>query len=205
MAPDFRYEDDLPRAAGRFVAGVDEVGRGPLAGPVCAAAVVLRRDRPPPRVDDSKALTAKARVALFDEICAGALAISYASASAREIDAFNIRQATHLAMRRAVAGLALAPTHILVDGNDPPPGLPCAATAIVKGDSLSLSIAAASIVAKVTRDRMCAQMELDAPGYGMGQHKGYGSAGHLEALQRLGPSIHHRCDFAPVRRLVTGS
>ncbi|HRY04418.1 MAG TPA: ribonuclease HII, partial [Beijerinckiaceae bacterium] len=126
--PDFRHEDDLPRAARRVVAGMDEVGRGPLAGPVCAAIVVLDRDRPPLDVDDSKALSARAREALFAEICASARAISFASASAREIDAINIRQATHLAMRRAVAGLALAPTHILVDGNDPPPGLPCGAT-----------------------------------------------------------------------------
>ena len=200
MAPDFRYEDDLPRAAGRFVAGVDEVGRGPLAGPVCAAAVVLRRDRPPPRVDDSKALTAKARVALFDDICAGALAISYASASAREIDALNIRQATHLAMRRAVAGLALAPTHILVDGNDPPPGLPCAATAIVKGDSLSLSIAAASIVAKVLRDRMMTRLAAFHPEYEFDRHAGYATQRHLAALRAHGPCRHHRMTFSPLRQ-----
>jgi len=198
--PDFRHEDDLPRAARRVVAGMDEVGRGPLAGPVCAAIVVLDRDRPPLDVDDSKALSAKAREALFAEICACARAISFASASAREIDAINIRQATHLAMRRAVAGLALAPTHILVDGNDPPPGLPCGATAIVKGDSASLSIAAASIVAKVLRDRMMTRLAVFHPQYEFERHAGYATARHLAALAAHGPCRHHRMTFSPMRQ-----
>lgn len=198
--PDFRHEDDLPRAARLVVAGMDEVGRGPLAGPVCAAIVVLDRNGPPLDVDDSKALSARAREALFAEICAGARAISFASASAREIDAINIRQATHLAMRRAVAGLALTPTHILVDGNDPPSGLPCGATAIVKGDSASLSIAAASIVAKVLRDRMMARLAAFHPEYAFEKHAGYGTARHLAALKAHGPCRHHRMTFSPLRQ-----
>jgi len=198
--PDFRFENDLPKKAGRFVAGMDEVGRGPLAGPVCAAVVVLDRAAPPPCVDDSKVLSAKAREALFADICAGARAISFASASAREIDAINIRQATHLAMRRAVAGLALSPTHILVDGNDPPPGLPCAATAIVKGDALSLSIAAASIVAKVLRDRMMTRLAVFHPEYEFDRHAGYATARHLAALEAHGPCRHHRMTFSPMRQ-----
>jgi len=198
--PDFSYEDALPRAARRLVAGMDEVGRGPLAGPVCAAIVVLDRKRPPPCVDDSKALTPKAREALFAEICASARAISFASASAREIDQINIRQATHLAMRRAAAGLAIAPSHILVDGNDPPPGLSCGATAIVKGDSLSLSIAAASIVAKVLRDRMMTRLAAFHPEYEFDRHVGYATPRHLAALETHGPCRHHRMTFSPMRQ-----
>lgn len=198
--PDFRYEDDLPRAARALVAGMDEVGRGPLAGPVCAAIVVLDRRKPPPPVDDSKALSARAREELFAAICGSAQAISFASASAREIDAINIRQATHLAMRRAVAGLALAPTHILVDGNDPPPALPCAATAIVKGDSLSLSIAAASIVAKVLRDRMMTRLAVFHPEYEFDRHAGYATPRHLAAIEQHGPCRHHRMTFSPMRQ-----
>ena len=133
-------------------------------------------------------------------ICASARAISFASASAREIDAINIRQATHLAMRRAVAGLALAPTHILVDGNDPPPGLPCGATAIVKGDSASLSIAAASIVAKVLRDRMMTRLAVFHPQYEFEKHAGYATARHLAALAAHGPCRHHRMTFSPLRQ-----
>lgn len=200
--PDFRYEDDLPRRARWLVAGMDEVGRGPLAGPVCAAIVVLDRRKPPPEVDDSKTLSAKAREALFADICASAKAISFASASTREIDAINIRQATHLAMRRAAAGLALAPSHILVDGNDPPPGLPCAATAIVKGDSLSLSIAAASIVAKVLRDRMMTRLSVFHPEYEFDRHAGYATARHLAAIEMHGPCRHHRMTFSPMRQGV---
>jgi len=200
--PDFRYEDDLPKHVRPLVAGMDEVGRGPLAGPVCAAIVVLDRNAPPPSVDDSKVLTAKAREALFADICASARAISFASASAREIDAINIRQATHLAMRRAVAGLALAPAHILVDGNDPPPRLPCGVTAIVKGDSLSLSIAAASIVAKVLRDRMMTRLSVFHPEYDFDRHAGYATARHLAAIEMHGPCRHHRMTFSPMRQGV---
>lgn len=197
--PDFRYEDELPRAARRLVAGMDEVGRGPLAGPVCAAIVVLDRKRPPPCVDDSKALTPKAREALFAEICASARAISFASASAREIDQINIRQATHLAMRRATAGLSVSPVHILVDGNDLPKGLPCPATAVVKGDSRSLSIAAASIVAKVLRDRVMTRLGALHPVYAFEQHAGYATVRHLAALDQHGPCAQHRMTFSPLR------
>lgn len=195
--PDFHFEDRL-RASGP-VAGMDEVGRGPLAGPVCAAIVVLDRARAPTGLDDSKALSARAREKLFAEICAGARAISFASASAREIDDLNIRRATHLAMRRAAAGLALAPAHILVDGNDPPPGLAAPATAIVKGDSLSLSIAAASIVAKVLRDRMMARLGVLHPAYGFERHAGYPTVRHLAALKEHGPCPQHRMTFSPLR------
>jgi len=198
--PDFRHEDDLPRNVRHLVAGMDEVGRGPLAGPVCAAIVVLDRKRQPPDVDDSKALTPKAREVLFAEICASARAISFASASAREIDEINIRQATHLAMRRAVAGLALAPSHILIDGNDPPPRMPCGVTAIVKGDALSLSIAAASIVAKVLRDRMMTRLSFFHPEYEFERHAGYATARHLAAIEKHGPCRHHRMTFSPMRQ-----
>ncbi|MCB9993315.1 MAG: ribonuclease HII [Hyphomicrobiaceae bacterium] len=202
--PDFSNEQRLFALGRPIIAGVDEAGRGPLAGPVVAAAVVLDPASIPDGLDDSKALSARRREQLFAEIAATS-ALCVIAAPPSVIERLNIRGATLWAMRAAVAGLPSIPDHALIDGRDVPPDLVCPATALVGGDGLSLSIAAASIVAKVTRDRMCAQMELDAPGYGMGQHKGYGSAGHLEALQRLGPSIHHRCDFAPVRRLVTGS
>ena len=179
---------------------MDEVGRGPLAGPVCAAIVVLDRRRLPLGVDDSKALSAKARETLFEEICDAALAISFASASASEIDAINIRQATHLAMRRAAAGLALAPSHILIDGADAPAGLRCPATTLVKGDSLSLSIAAASIVAKVLRDRLMARLGAHHPVYAFEQHAGYATARHLAALKEHGPCPQHRMTFSPIRQ-----
>ncbi|MDE2362771.1 MAG: ribonuclease HII [Hyphomicrobiales bacterium] len=179
---------------------MDEVGRGPLAGPVCAAIVVLDRRRLPKGVDDSKALTAAARESLFEQICAGALAISFASASAREIDAINIRQATHLAMRRAAAGLSLAPAHILIDGNDPPADLRCPATALVKGDSLSLSIAAASIVAKVLRDRLMTRLAARHPAYAFDSHAGYATRQHLAALRLHGPCPQHRMTFSPLRQ-----
>lgn len=199
--PDFEHEDDVYRMSPGLIAGMDEVGRGPLAGPVCAAIVVLRRDNPPQGLNDSKALSASARERLFAEICANAKAIAFASASAREIDALNIRQATHLAMRRAAAGMALTPAHILVDGNDPPPGLPCPATAIVKGDARSLSIAAASIVAKVLRDRMMARLGALHPEYEFHKHAGYPTARHLAALKTFGPCRHHRMTFSPLRNL----
>ncbi|MFV0281302.1 MAG: ribonuclease HII [Rhodoblastus sp.] len=197
--PDFSYEDALPADARESVAGMDEVGRGPLAGPVCAAIVILDRANPPEGLDDSKKLSGKAREKLFAEICSRARAISFASASAREIDAINIRQATHLAMRRAAAGLALAPTHILVDGNDAPSGLACPATTIVKGDARSLSIAAASIVAKVVRDRMMGRLGLLFPEYEFEKHAGYPTARHLAALKMHGPCPLHRMTFSPLR------
>ncbi len=198
--PDFRHEKRLIAETSGLVAGMDEVGRGPLAGPVCAAIVILDRHRLPKDVNDSKALTAKAREQLFDVICDRALAISFGFASSREIDAINIRQATHLAMRRATAGLYLSPAHILIDGNDPPSGLPCPATALVKGDSISLSIAAASIVAKVLRDRLMTRLGARHPHYEFERHAGYATPRHLAALKKHGPCPQHRMSFSPLNQ-----
>lgn len=154
----------------------------------------------PPGIDDSKALTANKREALFDAILGTALAVGIGLAPAAEIDALNIRQATFAAMRRAVRALAVAPDHLLIDGRDVPPGLPCPARALVKGDALSLSIAAASIVAKVTRDRLMTRLDAAHPAYGFRIHKGYPTAAHRAAILRHGPTPHHRFSFGPVAR-----
>jgi len=183
------------------VCGVDEAGRGPLAGPVCAAAVILDISAIPAGIDDSKKLTPKARGALEIEIKASAVAWAVAFASVEEIEALNILHATGLAMARAVAALSLKPAHALVDGNYAFP-LPCPVRTVVKGDALSLSIAAASILAKTARDRLMAEMDALYPGYGFAQHKGYGAAAHMEALERLGPSPIHRPSWAPIRLLA---
>ena len=189
------------RAGGaRHVAGVDEAGRGPLAGPVAAAAVILDPAAVPPGIDDSKAMTAEQREALFDDIIGAALAVGIGLAPAAEIDAVNIRQATFAAMRRAVRALRLAPDHLLVDGSDLPPGLPCPALALVKGDALSLSIAAASIVAKVTRDRLMVRLDLLHPVYGFRVHKGYPTAFHRAAILEHGPTPFHRLSFGALAR-----
>jgi len=180
------------------VAGIDEVGRGPLAGPVCVAAVILNPRDLPEGVDDSKKLTAAKREALYEDICARALAVAVAMAPAAEIDAINIRQATLACMSRAAQALGLAPAFILVDGNDLP-ALPCASRAIIQGDAISLSIAAASIVAKVSRDRLMARLDLLHPGYGFSAHAGYATVAHRAALQKLGPCPEHRRSYAPVR------
>ncbi|MEQ1756394.1 MAG: ribonuclease HII [Micropepsaceae bacterium] len=179
------------------VAGVDEVGRGPLAGPVYAAAVILNPRKLPKGIDDSKAMTEARREKAFGEIMRVALAIGIGSASVEEIDDINILQATMRAMQRAVEQLALKPVWALVDGNRVPL-LPCPAQAIVKGDAKVLSIAAASVIAKVTRDRVMLALDAAYPGYRWAQNKGYGTVDHMEALARLGPSIHHRVSFAPV-------
>ncbi len=197
--PHFRYEKRLIAETSGHIAGMDEVGRGPLAGPVCAAIVILDPKRLPKGADDSKALTARAREELFGHICDRALAISFGMASSREIDSINIRQATHLAMRRAAAALALRPAHILIDGNDPPP-LPCPVTALVKGDAISLSIASASIVAKVLRDRLMTRLAQHHPVYAFEQHAGYATARHLAALKQHGPCPQHRMTFSPIRQ-----
>ncbi|MCB1517183.1 MAG: ribonuclease HII [Hyphomicrobiaceae bacterium] len=196
--PDFATETDLIAQGFRRIAGVDEAGRGPLAGPVVAAAAMLDPKRIPDGLDDSKALSERRRNALFAEIVR-TTQFCVVSAPPHIIEARNIRGATLWAMRQAVLGLPVPADHVLVDGRDIPPGLPCAAEALIGGDGRSVSIAAASIIAKVTRDRMCVQIDRDAPGYGIARHKGYGSAAHLDALHRLGPSPHHRRDFAPVR------
>lgn len=184
-----------------LMAGVDEAGRGPLAGPVVAAAVILDDLHPIAGLNDSKKLTAKRREKLFDEIKAKALCFSIAEASVQEIDEINILQATLLAMKRAVEGLRLKPVKVLVDGNRLP-AIDIRAEAIVQGDALVPAISAASILAKVHRDRFCEQMHAQYPQYGFDQHKGYGTAVHLAALQAHGPAECHRLTFAPVARSV---
>lgn len=184
-----------------LMAGVDEAGRGPLAGPVVAAAVILDDLHPIAGLNDSKKLTAKRREKLFDEIKAKALCFSIAEASVQEIDEINILQATLLAMKRAVEGLRLKPVKVLVDGNRLP-AIDIRAEAIVQGDALVPAISAASILAKVHRDRLCEQMHAQYPQYGFDQHKGYGTAVHLAALQAHGPTECHRLTFAPVARSV---
>jgi len=182
------------------VCGVDEAGRGPLAGPVFAAAVVLDPAAPIDGLRDSKALSAGAREALFDLIRERALSWSIASASAAEIDALNILQATMLAMRRAVEGLGLQPALARVDGNRAPP-LACAVETLVRGDALDPAISAASILAKCARDAAMAELHLRYPQYRFDLHKGYPTAQHLSLLQQHGPCVEHRRSFGPVRRL----
>ncbi|TDX60595.1 RNase HII [Methylosinus sp. sav-2] len=198
MPPHFLTETRVLRGGARPIAGVDEVGRGPLAGPVAAAAVILDPDRLPDGVDDSKALSAKARDAAFERIVSSALAIGVAFASVEEIDRLNIRRAALLAMARAVAALHIAPGFVLVDGRDLPE-LACPGEAIVKGDALSLSIAAASIVAKVARDSQMRRLARLYPHYGFETNAGYGTREHLAALEAHGPTPFHRMSFAPLR------
>ena len=195
--PDFAHERRLIGAGATYVAGIDEVGRGALAGPVAVAAVILDPDDLPEGIDDSKALSAKRREAAFAEIMRRARCVSIATACAREIDAFNIRGATLLAMRRAAQALALPACVALIDGRDIPAGLCCPAQAIIGGDALCLSIAAASIVAKVTRDAMMARLEARYPAYGFATHVGYGTVRHLRAIECHGVTELHRRSFAP--------
>lgn len=195
--PDFSFETDI----GGLVAGVDEVGRGPLAGPVTAAAVILDVTRIPVGLNDSKKLTARAREVLWAEIlkCAD---VSVAHASVAEIDDLNILRASHLAMERAVAGLRNTPDHLLIDGNMIPRGMTLPATAVIKGDGRSQSIAAASIVAKICRDRIMVDLAQQHPGYGWHTNMGYGSKSHMAALQNLGVTPHHRRSFKPVHNML---
>lgn len=183
------------------IAGVDEVGRGPLVGAVVTAAVILDPAKPVAGLADSKKLSEKRRLALYDEICEKALSWSLGRAEPEEIDQLNILHATMLAMQRAVAGLHIAPDFVLIDGNRCP-ALPVPAQAVVKGDSLVAEISAASIVAKVTRDREMAALDLLFPDYGFAQHKGYPTALHLEKLSLFGATPHHRRSFAPVRNAL---
>ncbi len=185
------------------VCGVDEAGRGPWAGPVSAAAVILHPDRIPDGVDDSKALTPVARERLEMEIKAKALAFAVAFASVEEIAALNILHATGLAMRRAVEALHLKPVVALVDGNYAFK-LPCEVRTVVQGDALSASIAAASILAKTARDRLMVELDARYPGYHFAAHKGYGAPRHIEALKALGPCPIHRSGWAPVRAALAG-
>ena len=194
---------DLSREAalGGLVCGIDEAGRGPWAGPVSAAAVIWPAGVAVPRgITDSKKLSPEARDGLYDAILATAH-VGIGLASVAEIDGLNILRATMLAMRRAVEALSPAPAHALVDGNRAP-DLPCKVTTLVKGDALSLSIAAASIIAKVHRDRIMVAAETEFPGYGFARHKGYGTAEHSKALQRLGPTSFHRTSFSPIKALI---
>ena len=184
-----------------LIAGVDEAGRGPLAGPVVAAAVILDDLRPIKGLNDSKKLSPATRERLFDEIRAKALCCAIAEASVEEIDTLNILQATMLAMRRAVEGLRLKPIKVLVDGNRLPV-LKIAAEAIVRGDAKVKAISAASILAKVQRDRLCAELHQRWPDYGFDGHKGYPTPEHLAALRAHGACVHHRRSFAPVREVL---
>jgi ribonuclease HII len=196
VAPSFAREQALRDRGIWPVAGCDEAGRGPLAGPVVAAAVVLDPNRIPKGLDDSKRLTAARRAALFDEICASA-AVAVAYASPARIERDNILQASLWALARAVAALPEPPQHVFVDGRDKIITR-CGCDAVIGGDGLILSIAAASIIAKVARDRLMCRLAEDHPGYGFEGHKGYGVPEHLAALDRLGPTRHHRRAFAPV-------
>ena len=184
----------------RLIAGVDEAGRGPLAGPVVTAAVILPEDHGLIGLTDSKKLSEKRREALYPLIMEKALSVSIATASPAEIDQYNIRGATLRAMARAVQALALLPHKALIDGRDVPPCLPCDGEAIIKGDLTQPEISAASIIAKVTRDRIMQGLCAAYPGYGFSIHKGYGTANHLEAISRLGISPIHRQSFTPCRR-----
>ena len=193
---DFEFQ-----ATGQRLAGVDEVGRGPLAGPVVAAAVILDPDRPVEGLKDSKKLSERRREELAWQIRERALAWSLGRAEVHEIDRINILQASLLAMQRAVAALSLAPGLVLVDGNRCP-RLDYPSQAVVRGDALVPAISAASIIAKVSRDREMVELDSRYPGYGLAKHKGYPSKAHLEALQTLGVTPIHRRSYAPVRRLL---
>jgi ribonuclease HII len=184
-----------------WIAGVDEAGRGPLAGPVVVAAVILDPAHPIEGLADSKQLSATRREQLFTLIVAHTLAHAIVRVEAAEIDRVNILQATLAGMRRALEALAITPAQALIDGNRLPKALPCPARAIVRGDATEPAISAASILAKVARDRILCEYDARWPGYGFAQHKGYPVPGHLEALRRLGPCPEHRRSFAPVRKV----
>jgi ribonuclease HII len=198
--PDYTFEEGLISRGALCVAGVDEVGRGPLAGPVTAAAVILDTANIPDGLNDSKALSRKKREALEPLIFANA-EVSIAHATVEEIDEINILRASHLAMERAIAGLGRV-DHALIDGNMIPRGLIIPATTIIKGDARSLSIAAASIVAKICRDRIMVELAQQYPGYGWDTNAGYGSKSHISALQSLGVTPHHRRSFKPVHNML---
>jgi ribonuclease HII len=195
VSPHFDFERSAIAEGRRRVAGVDEVGRGPLAGPVGVAAVILDPDDLPEGLDDSKVLPEAKRDALKGVILMKAVSVSVAFASAEEIDRFNIRGATLRAMARAVGALHVRPDFALIDGRDVPDGLVCAARSIIDGDGLSMSIAAASIIAKTTRDALMRNLGRDFPGYGFGDHVGYATAFHRNALTILGPCPYHRRSF----------
>jgi ribonuclease HII len=194
-SPHFDFEREAFANGHQWVAGVDEVGRGPLAGPVGVAAVILDPDDLPDGLNDSKVLPAPVRERLCEIIFAKALSVSVAFASVEEIDLFNIRGAALRAMARAVAGLSLRPHFVLIDGRDLPAGLICPARPIIDGDALSMSIAAASIIAKTMRDALMRNLGRDYPQYGFAEHVGYATVGHRRALAALGPCPYHRRSF----------
>jgi ribonuclease HII len=200
--PHYIFESRALKTVAGPIAGVDEAGRGPLAGPVVAAAVILDRKRIPKGLNDSKQMSEQAREEAFQRIMDVAV-VGVGDASVDEIDLINIRQATHLAMARAVRSLAISANFALVDGNDAP-ALPCKCDVIVDGDARSVSIAAASIIAKVTRDRMMRTLHEKHPHYGWFTNKGYSTEEHLRALAAHGPCIHHRRSFAPIHNILYG-
>ncbi|MBP3390469.1 MAG: ribonuclease HII [Clostridia bacterium] len=193
--PDFELEMQAAANGYKFVCGVDEAGRGPLAGPVCAAAVILDPNTELVGVNDSKKLSEKKREALFDVICSKAVAYSIAFASVEEIEEHNILNATYLAMNRAIYGLKINSDFALIDGNRVPKDIKIDCQTVVKGDAKSLSIAAASILAKVTRDRLLLEYDKKYPEYNFAKHKGYGTAEHMDAIRKYGPSEVHRPSF----------
>lgn len=199
MKPDLSLEASCAAP----VCGIDEVGRGPWAGPVVAAAVILDPAQVPEGLNDSKKLSLTRRETLHDQIIAQA-SVGIGEASVEEIDRLNILQGTYLAMRRALAALPTAPAFALIDGNRLPPDLPCPSQAVVKGDATSASIAAASIVAKVTRDRQMVALAQQFPGYGWETNAGYGVKAHAEALKSLGVTPHHRRSFKPIHKILYG-
>lgn len=200
--PPSRRKGYIATAKGLLVAGVDEAGRGPLAGPLAVAAVILDPSRPVKGLDDSKKLSEAKREALYPLIIERALAWCVIMIEVEEIDRINIFQATMTGMSRAVAGLALTAHEALIDGNQLPKDLPCPGRAIIGGDARVPAIGAASILAKVCRDRLMVAMDAEHPGYGFAAHKGYGTPFHLASLQQLGPCRQHRRSFAPVGRLL---
>jgi ribonuclease HII len=201
--PHYIYESRLLKTVVGYICGVDEAGRGPLAGPVVAAAVILTRGRIPKGLNDSKKLSEEAREELFPRIMDMAIAVGVGESGPEEIDLVNIRQATHLAMARAVRALPIAAAFALVDGNDAP-ALPCKCDTLVKGDGRSVSIAAASIIAKVTRDRLMIRLHDEHPGYNWRSNKGYGTPDHYSGLKTHGVTIHHRRSFAPIHHILYG-
>ncbi|WP_321499136.1 ribonuclease HII [Breoghania sp.] len=199
--PDLTHERRLARTHGGGVAGVDEAGRGPWAGPVVVSAVIVDPKDLPEGLNDSKKLSEARREAIYADILTKCQ-VSIVLASPERIDAMNIRAATLWAMRAALGALPERPAAALIDGRDVPADLICPAEALIKGDALSVSVAAASIVAKVTRDRMMVLLDRECPGYGFAAHKGYGTPQHQAALAEMGPTHHHRRSFAPVRSLL---
>ncbi|MBO9122906.1 MULTISPECIES: ribonuclease HII [unclassified Rhizobium] len=201
LLPDFRLELKARKAGHWPVAGADEAGRGPLAGPVVAAAVILDPKRIPDGLNDSKQLSAQRREELFEQILATAT-VAIASSSSRRIDETDIRKASLDAMRRAILSLSIPASYVLTDGLDVPPGLDCPGQAVVKGDARSVSIAAASIVAKVTRDRMMTRADLIFPAYGFAAHAGYGTARHRAGIDSHGPCPLHRMSFGRLKQFL---